>query len=57
MPVFIDDILNGNIRELLGDLYTETVSNIVVLWAVLPMAGIILLFVLLVVQIFAGRRG
>lgn len=56
LGVFIDNILSGNIQELLGDLYQDTISQIVVLWSVLPLAGIILLFVLLVVQLFAGKR-
>ena len=45
MIVFIDDILNGNIEQLLGsDLYAETISKIVVWWAVLPMVGILFSF-------------
>ena len=48
MIVFIDDILNGNISDLLGsDLYAETISKIVVWWSVLPMVGLILAFCLL----------
>ena len=56
MIVFIDDILNGNIETLLGsDLYAETISKIVVWWAVLPLAGIIFAFSLLLVSLFRGR--
>lgn len=45
MSTFISDILNGDIETLLGsDLYAETISNIVVWWAILPMIGIILAF-------------
>lgn len=56
MIVFIDDILNGNIEELLGsDLYAETISKIVVWWAVLPMVGIILFMALAVVSLFKAR--
>lgn len=56
MGVFIDDIITGNIAEILGDSYVDTVSQIVVLWSVLPLAGIILMFVLSVIQMFGGRR-
>lgn len=57
MIVFLDDILNGNIAEILGpDLYAETVSKICVWFAVLPMAGLVLAFALLVVSLFGGRR-
>ena len=52
---FITAILNGNIPEILGDLYTETVQQIVIWWAVIPLAGVVLLFVLTIVQIFGGR--
>lgn len=52
---FITAILNGNISEILGDLYTETVQQIIIWWAVLPLAGVVLLFVLTIVQIFGGR--
>ena len=56
MIVFIDDILNGNVETLLGsDLYAETISKIVVWWAVLPMVGIIFAFSLLLVSLFRGR--
>lgn len=56
MIVFIDDILNGNIAELLGtDLYAETISKIVVWWSVLPMVGIVLAFTLLIVSLFRGK--
>lgn len=56
MIVFIDDILTGNIEELLGaDLYAETISKICVWWAVLPMVGIILMFSLAVVALFKSR--
>lgn len=56
MIVFIDDILNGNIEELLGaDLYAETISKIVTWWAVLPMVGIILMSSLAVVALFKSR--
>ena len=57
MIVFIDDILNGNIEELLGaDLYAETISKIVVWWSVLPMVGIIFLVALSVVSLFRSRQ-
>lgn len=57
MIIFLDDILNGNIAEILGaDLYAETVAKIVVWFAVLPMAGLVLAFALLVVSLFGGRR-
>lgn len=56
MIIFIDDILNGNIESLLGsDLYAETISKIVVWWAVLPMFGIIFSFSLLLVSLFRGK--
>lgn len=56
MIIFIDDILNGNIETLLGsDLYAETISKIVVWWAVLPMVGIIFSFSLLLVSLFCGK--
>lgn len=57
MIIFIDDILNGNILELLGEeLYAETVANVVTAWAVLPMVGIILAFSFLLSSFFRGRR-
>lgn len=56
MIVFIHDILNGNIEELLGaDLYAVTISKIVMWWAVLPMVGIILMSSLAVVALFKSR--
>lgn len=57
MAVFLDDILNGNILDLLGaDLYAETISKIVVWWAVLPMLGIVFSFALLIVSLFRGNK-
>ena len=57
MIVFIDDILNGDISELLGDeLYTQTISEIVKWWAVLPMVGIILMVSLSIVSLFKARQ-
>lgn len=56
MIVFIDDILNGNIEQLLGsDLYAETISKIVVWWAVLPMVGILFSFGMILATLFKGR--
>ena len=56
MIVFIDDILSGNIETILGpDLYAETVSKIVVWWAVLPMVGIIFAFGLTIVSMFKRK--
>ena len=56
MIVFIDDILNGNIQQLLGsDLYAETISKIVVWWAVLPMVGILFSFGMILATLFKGR--
>lgn len=57
MIVFIDDILNGNIADLLGsDLYAETISKIVVWWAVLPMVGLVLAFAFVLYGLFKGRN-
>ena len=57
MIVFLDDILNGNIEELLGsDLYAETISKIVVWWAVLPMIGLILAFCGVIWGLFTKRN-
>lgn len=57
MIVFLDDILNGNIEELLGsDLYAETISKIVVWWAVLPMIGLILAFCGIIWGLFSKRN-
>lgn len=57
MAVFIDDILNGNISELLGaDLYAETISYIVRWWAVLPMVGLVLAFALIPVALFTRGK-
>lgn len=56
MIVFIDDILNGNIAELLGEeLYAQTISHIVECWAVLPMVGLILAFTFVMLGMFRGR--
>ena len=56
MIVFIDDILNGDISELLGEeLYKQAVQHIVEWWAVLPMVGIILAFSFILVAMFRGR--
>ena len=53
MIIFLDDILNGNIETLLGsDLYAETISKIVVWWAVLPLAGLILAFICILLSFF-----
>lgn len=55
--IFIDDILNGNIADLLGEeLYKVTIARIVEWWAVLPMFGIILAFAFILVSFFPGRR-
>lgn len=57
MIIFLDDILNGNIEELLGaDLYAETISKICVWWAVLPMIGIILAFCGIIWGLFSKRN-
>lgn len=57
MIVFLDDILNGNIADLLGaDLYAETISKIVLWWSVLPMVGILFAFGLIVSCMFRGKR-
>lgn len=56
MIVFIDDILNGNIQTLLGDLYSETIAHIVTWWAVLPMVGLIGAFIALIVAMYGGRK-
>lgn len=57
MSVFLDDILNGNIAEILGDdLYAETVSHIVQWWAVLPMVGIIIAFSFILYGLFGGSK-
>lgn len=57
MSVFIDTILNGNIETLLGsELYAETVSKIVVWWAVLPMLGIVVAFSFVLLGLFLGVR-
>lgn len=56
MIVFIDNIINGNIEQLLGsDLYAETISKIVVWWSVLPMVGILFSFGMVLVTLFKGR--
>ena len=57
MIVFIENILNGNIEALLGsDLYAETISKIVIWWAVLPMVGIILAFSFLIASLFRPNK-
>lgn len=57
MSVFIDTILNGNIETLLGsELYAETISKIVVWWAVLPMLGIVVAFSFVLLGLFLGVR-
>ena len=57
MIVFIDDILNGNIEDLLGaDLYASTIADIVKWWAVLPMVGLILAFAFIMLAMFKGKR-
>lgn len=56
MSAFIDDILNGDIETLLGaDLYAETISKVVIWWAVLPMIGIILAFCGVLWALFTKR--
>lgn len=56
MIVFIDDIINGNIEQLLGaDLYAQTISKIVIWWSVLPMVGILFSFGLVLATLFRGR--
>lgn len=57
MLVFLDDILSGNIETLLGaDLYAETISKIVIWWAILPLVGIVLAFCGIIWGLFS-RRG
>lgn len=57
MIVFIDDILNGNISELLSsDLYEQTISKIIVWWSVLPMVGLILAFAFIMLAMFKGKK-
>lgn len=57
MIVFIDDILNGDISELLGEeLYAQTIAEIVKWWAVLPMVGIIFAVGLAIVCLFKARQ-
>lgn len=57
MIVFIDDILNGDISELLSpDLYEQTISKIVVWWSVLPMVGLILAFAFIILAMFKGKK-
>ena len=57
MIVFIENILTGNIETLLGsDLYAETISKIVIWWAVLPMVGIILAFSFLIASLFRPNK-
>lgn len=56
MIVFIDDILNGNISELLPNLYETVVAHVVIWWSVLPMVGIIFAFVGVIVSVFGFRR-
>lgn len=56
MITFIDDILGGNIQQLLPNLYEETISKIVIWWAVLPLIGIILAFIGVLVSLFGFRR-
>lgn len=56
MSTFIDEILNGDIQALLGaDLYAETISTIVIWWAVLPMVGIIFAFCGVLWALFSKR--
>lgn len=57
MIVFIDDILNGDISELLSpDLYEQTISKIVVWWSVLPMVGLIFAFAFIILAMFKGKK-
>lgn len=57
MIIFIDNILNGNIADLLGsELYAQTVAEVVKWWAVLPMVGLVLAFALIPASLFGGRK-
>lgn len=57
MIVFLDDILNGNIADLLGaDLYAETCAFVVKWLAIIPAIGIVLIFSLLVCALFRGSK-
>lgn len=56
MIIFIDNIISGNIEQLLGELYPDVVASVVTAYAVLPMVGIVLAFSLIPVSLLGGRK-
>ena len=57
MIFFLDDILNGNIQDLLGaDLYAETVAFVVKWLAIIPALGIVFSFGMVLASLFRGDR-
>lgn len=53
MIIFLDDILNGNIQELLSEeLYQQAIATVVTWWAVLPMMGLCFAFGCIMLSLF-----
>lgn len=38
---FVNEIINGNLSEILGELYAPTVAAVAATWAILAFAGLI----------------
>lgn len=55
---FINDIINGDIAEILGeDLYAPTVAAVAASWAILAFAGAVQVFTNLFAAIYNIRSG
>ena len=57
MVDFLYTLLNGNIEELLGDLYVPVCAAVVASWAILAVGGSMLAFVEMFKAMFCGFGG
>lgn len=55
MTDFIATIFNGNLPELLGDLYTPCLASVVVAYAIIAFAAVCQMFTLTLTAIFNNR--
>lgn len=56
MSDFINDILTGDLVEILGDLYAPTVAAVAASWAVIAFAGIVQAFSNLFLALFNLKK-
>ena len=55
---FINSVIDGNLPEILGDLYTPTVAAVAASWAIIAFGGAVSVFSHLfeIILNFGGRR-